>query len=218
MRVAANESKDLLNSRIRDAFGWTPAEPIEWLSPVESDHYSEYYDECFLQRLGLTDLRLPLDHFWPRGGPRWDGLAKTASGKVILIEAKEYIEEAVDYGSRASPKSREKISAALAQAKTAFRSSAALTWGAPFYQYANRLAHLYFLRENRVDAYLAFLYFADAPDVPEPCSTPQWEGAIRLTEKCLGLGAHPFRNQIASIIVPVTDLDPFRTRANAMRS
>src|SRR6266851_5656097 len=107
---------------------WMPAERIEWLSPVKSDEYAEYYDEEFLERLGITNLQVPLHCFWPRSGPRWDGLARTASGKVILVEAKAYIEEAVDYGSRASPVSAEKISVALAQTKAAFHSSAAAAW------------------------------------------------------------------------------------------
>jgi len=212
MRVAANESNRRLNDRIRHAFLWASTEQIEWLSPVRSDEYAEYYDEEFLERLGVTNVRVPLHCFWPRSGPRWDGLARTDSGKVILVEAKAHIEEVVDYGSRASPESAKRISAALAQTKVAFHGSSAAIWGSPFYQYANRLAHLYFLRElNGLDAYLVFLYFADAPDVPEPCSVQQWEGAIRLTEKCLGLGVHAYRDNIASIILSVTELDSVQT-------
>jgi hypothetical protein len=132
-------------------------------------------------------------------------LAKAGGGKVILVEAKAYIEEAVDGGSRATPGSAAKIAAALARTKAAFRSVSAGSWEHPFYQYANRLAHLYFLREiNGVDAYLVFLNFADAPDVPEPCSTPEWKGADRLIRKCLGIGNHPYRVNIATIDQPVS--------------
>jgi len=88
MRVAANESNRRLNDRIRDAFAWASTERIEWLSPVKSDEYAEYYDEEFLERLGVSNVRVPLHSFWPRSGPRWDGLARTDSGKVILVEAK----------------------------------------------------------------------------------------------------------------------------------
>ena len=49
-------------------------------------------------------------------------------------------------------------------------------------------------------AYLLFLYFADAPDVPNPCTEQQWQGAQRLTEKCLGLGAHRFRKSVGTLI------------------
>ena len=120
---------------------------------------------------------------------------------------KAYIEEAVDFRSKAGSKSLEKISQAIRHTKTAFRASAAANWETPFYQYANRLAHLHFLRTlNGLDAYLLFIYFADAPDVPRPSSEQQWEGAVRLTEKCLGLGEHPFRRYVGTVIWSVADM------------
>lgn len=206
MRVAVNEATPALNEKVCSAYGWTD-EAIQWLSPVRSDEYAEYYDESFLELLGIDDLKVTLREFWPRSGPRWDGLARTASGKVILVEAKAYIEEGVDYRSKASPASLAKINEALDQAKAAFRANPDAPWEAPFYQYANRLAHLYFLRElNGIDAYLLFLYFADAPDVPVPSSEEQWQGAVRLTEKCLGLGQHPYKKYVSTIVWPVPDL------------
>ena len=204
MRVAAGEQTEL-NRRIIGKFAWSPDERIEWLSPVKSDQVARYYDEAFLKRLKITGLKVPLRKFWPSSGPRWDGLARTDSGKMILVEAKAHIDECIDLGSRAKAESARRIAIALEEAKKAFHSSSAAPWGAPFYQYANRLAHLHFLHGlNGLDAYLVFLYFADAPDVPKPCSEEQWEGAIELTKKCLGLGAHPYRGRVASIITPPT--------------
>lgn len=104
-----------------------------------------------------------------------------------------------------------KIRAAIERTKTAFGAADDFNWESPFYQYANRLAHLSFLRElNRLDAYLLFVYFADAPDLPpaERCSIDQWTGAIRLVERALGLGSHPYRAYIQSLIVPVFDQAP----------
>jgi hypothetical protein len=105
----------------------------------------------------------------------------------------------------ASPKSLAKIRAAIERTKDAFGAGTDFDWESPFYQYANRLAHLYFLRElNGLDAYLLFVYFADAPDVPpaERCTVEQWEGASRLVEKALGLGSHRYRAHVKSLIVP----------------
>jgi hypothetical protein len=134
-------------------------------------------------------------------------LARTASGKVILVEAKAYIEEGVDYRSKASTASLAKINEALGKAKAAFKATPDAPWEAPFYQYANRLAHLYFLRElNGIDAHLLFLYFADAPDVPVPSSVEQWRGAMRLTEKCLGLGQHPYKKHVSTIVWSIPDM------------
>src|SRR6266566_7850402 len=113
VRIAVNEYSAALNSLVSGLFKWKTQDQIEWLSPIASDAYAEYFDEEFLYRLGVSDLRVPLRDFWPEGGPRWDGLAKTKSGKLILVEAKAYIEEQVDYSSRAGPKSLEKIQEAL---------------------------------------------------------------------------------------------------------
>jgi len=206
LRVAVNEAQSRLNSRIAGVFGWANPD-IELLSPVREDDYVEYYDDAFLERLGVSGLRVPLREFWPAGGPRWDGLGRTGDGKLILVEAKAYIEEAVDYRSKAGPESLARIGQSLGEAKKAFRSAKDAPWETPFYQYANRLAHLYFLHElNGLDAYLLFLYFSDAPDVPEPSSVDEWKGAARLTKKCLGLGKHRFDDRIGTLIWSVSDM------------
>ena len=147
MRVAAHEHAGAFNSLVSGLFRWSGADRIEWLSPIASDDYAEYFDQDFLNRLGVLDLKVPLNELWPSGGPRWDGLAKTDSGKIILVEAKAYIEEAVDYRSKAGTASLHKIKASLQSAKVAFDAAEDAPWDAPFYQYANRLAHLYFLRQ-----------------------------------------------------------------------
>jgi hypothetical protein len=57
-----------------------------------------------------------------------------------------------------------------------------------FYQYANRLAHQYFLRQlNGVSSILVFLYFVNADDMLGPTSEAEWKGAIRLIHAALGL-------------------------------
>ena len=202
LRVAVNEHTDQLNSLVERAFGWYTNDPITWLSPLASDDYAEYYDESFLKLLGISDLKVPLGKFWPRSGPRWDALARTRSGRVLLVEAKAYIEEGVDYRSHAESASLRLIRKSLAAAKSGFRASANASWESPFYQYANRLAHLYFLNAlNQQRAHLLFLHFADAPDVPEPCTVAQWEGADRLVKKCLGLPKeNPFSSNVATVI------------------
>ena len=209
MRIAANQDADAFNQIVIKNFGWRSNELITWLSPVQSDDYAEYFDESFLDRLGVRNLCIPLNDFWPRSGPRWDALARTNLGKFILVEAKAYIEEGVDYRSKAGPNSLSKIESALEEAKIDFGANKEAPWETPFYQYANRLAHLYFLhRLNGLDAYLIFLYFANAPDVPNPCTVEEWQGATRLVEKCLGLGSHSYRDRVKTIIWSVPEM-PF---------
>jgi hypothetical protein len=161
----------------------------------------------FWSALASQKTAVPLNAFWPAGGPRWDALGKTASGKIVLVEAKAYVEEAVDYRSRASGSSLERIHAALEQTKAAFRAATDATWSTPFYQYANRLAHLYYLRQlNRFDAYLVLLYFANAPHVPSPTNIEEWRGAERLIKKSLGLSSqHPFSHCVKTLIWDVAD-------------
>ena len=205
LRVAVNERTHLLNSAIATTFGWSADEKIRWLSPISSDDFAEYSDEAFLKRLGLEGLATPLTKFWPERGPNWDGLARTDSGKVILVEAKAHIEEMVDFSSKASsPASLAMIECSLEMAKVAYGARHDAPWPKPLFQFANRLAHLYFLvKMNRIDAYLVFLSFADAPDVPRPATIQQWEGAHRLALRCLGLSAHPYRGRVGHTTLSV---------------
>lgn len=207
LRVMVNERTELLNDHISNAFGWTE-DVIEWQSPVESDDYAEYYDHEFLDCLGVEELVMPLEEFWPKSGPRWDGLARTRSKKLILVEAKAHIEEAVDFQSKASSDSLRRIEQRLDEAKSAFRAYVDACWYTPFYQMANRLAHLYYLAElNGKDAYLVFLNFANAPDVPHPASYEEWNGATRLARKCLGMKDSKLSRRVATITVDLSSGD-----------
>lgn len=201
LRVMVNQYSDVLDKAIAEAFGWRDAE-IDWRSPRQDDDYAEYYDQAFLDRLGVNNPTMPLDEFWPKSGPRWDGLARTSDGKLILVEAKAHIDEAVDFRSKASPAALRRIEQRLDEAKSAFHASADACWYAPLYQMANRLAHLHYLAGiNGNDAYLAFIDFANAPDVPFPASPEEWQGATRLAHKCLGLKDSKMARRMATIIV-----------------
>lgn len=196
-----SEYPGLLDTAIADAFGWRKT-VIDWRSPIQDDGYAEYYDQAFLDRLGINELTMPLEEFWPKSGPRWDGLARTTDGKLILIEAKAHIDEAVDFRSKASTDALRRIEQRLDEAKAAFGASKDACWHTPLYQMANRLAHLYYLAGiNKKDAYLVFIEFANAPDVPEPASREEWQGAIRLAHKCLGLKDSVLARRAATVIV-----------------
>src|SRR5882724_8309205 len=127
LREAVNFTTDF-NPRVLNVLGLPGLEEILWLSPVKDDAYAEYFDQAFLNLLGLGQLRHPLEDFRPPGGPRWDGLARTSSGKVILVEAKAYIEEAVNYRSKASSGSLAQINRSLAEAKRMFNAREDASW------------------------------------------------------------------------------------------
>jgi hypothetical protein len=196
-----NEHTRVIDVAIADAFGWRDS-ALDWRSPREDDGYAEYYDDAFLDRLGAGELTMPLAEFWPKSGPRWDGLARTADGKLILVEAKVHIDEAVDYCSKASGDALRRIEERLDEAKSAFRASKDSCWHSPLYQMANRLAHLYYLAViNKKDAYLVFVDFANAPDVPRPATCEEWQGAASLAHKCLGMKDSKLARRAATIIV-----------------
>lgn len=160
---------------------------LTWLSPLANDDFAEYMDGAFLQHLGLPELVPALPSFWPVSGPRWDGLARVGSS-VVLVEAKAHIAEALSTPSAASaPASRSLISASLAQTKTALGADDRSDWSRCFYQLANRIAHLWWLRENNIDAHLLFVGFLSATDMPHPATLDGWEALYLAANHALGL-------------------------------
>ncbi len=182
----ANNRKERLNSEIQTKAGLS--EGIVWLSPLEADQYAEYGDEDFIDALELTgSLIVPLAEFWPPRGPQWDGLA-LAGRTRILVEAKSNLPELVSSPSQASDNSIQMIQSSLNRTKQYLGVQEEKKWTADYYQYTNRMAHLFFLRIlNKVDARLVFLYFLNDETVSGPKSTSEWETAIAEMYKELGL-------------------------------
>ncbi len=69
LREAVNRFPTYLNQRLGAALSLPNSEGIQWLSPTKDDEYAEYFDQAFLDLLGLGQLRVPLKDFWPVGGP-----------------------------------------------------------------------------------------------------------------------------------------------------
>ena len=178
--------------------------PVEWLSPRRDDDYAEYSDGAFLRRLDLKLGRESLKDFWPKRGPVWDGLARTARGDVLLIEAKANMSELASPGTKASEDSAKRIRKSLAAAKPAFGAPEDADWASTYYQYANRLAHLYLLRQlNHVSAYLVFLYFVNATEVGGPTSVETWQPGIKALHEALRLGGGPLTPYVLEVFVDI---------------
>jgi hypothetical protein len=120
---------------------------IKWASPLASEKYREYRDEAFLDRLKINPPNRSLSSFWPPGGPHWDALGKADTGEKVLVECKAHITEIFSSPSRASDSSAQLIKASLEETKTALGALPGIDWSLRFYQYANRLAHAYFLQD-----------------------------------------------------------------------
>lgn len=178
------------------------AAAIEWRSPLADDDFAEYRDGAFLRRLDLGHLADDLAHFWPRRGPQWDGLARSDGGHVLLIEAKAHIGEFCSPASQASADSRALITASLeATAASLGVASASIPgWGRHFYQYANRLAHLRWLRDRGVDAKLVLVGFVHDDTMPGRTTREAWEAAYLLADHVLGL---PARHALARHVIHV---------------
>ena len=205
LQVAVNYCPTVIDRAIYDT-GISLREPIVWTSPLASDNFSEYMDTTFLNQIGVRLNRRQLRDFWPNSGPRWDALARSGES-VLLIEAKANIKELNSPACGAEPVSLAKIQAALHETRVFLNVNSDSDWTRCFYQYANRLAHLYLLRKlNGHNAYLVFLYFVD-DQTTEPVSQSGWRAAVELTKGHLGLPESDWMSRfVKDIYIDTADL------------
>ncbi|TEU18245.1 MAG: hypothetical protein E3J21_06445 [Anaerolineales bacterium] len=182
----------------------------KWVSPLASDNYMEYRDERFLEAIGFPQLSDQLYAFWPLRGPVWDALAtvegKNGSEGVVIVEAKSHIPEISGQGCKAeSPESRAKIGRSLATVKQVLGVKPEADWMGEFYQYANRLAHLYFLNViAQISAWMVFLYFVGDVEQNGPSTVIDWLTDLDGIRNKLGLPQHHLLDQrVVSVFAPV---------------
>lgn len=207
LQVAVNRCAARIDGPICDALGIS-RRPLAWRSPLEAAGFREYRDMAALRQLGIARLPVePLSAFWPPRGPVWDALATTGTEHLILVEAKANIPEAASPKSKASPGSLRTIQRSLRRVQRAIAPKSEYDWSGVFYQYANRLAHLYLFREiNGFPAELVFVYFINAIDVGGPATGAEWNAVTTLTHAALGLGRHPMLQHVHHVVVDVEDL------------
>lgn len=185
LQVIVNEQPDILDREVNARS--TIKGKIKWLSPLQTDDYAEYSDSAFLDHIGCGALSSDLTDFWPTRGPQWDALARTDSDEVLIVEAKAHIPELFSPPSRARTESRAKIDEALGLTASFLNANPNVPWGAYFYQFTNRLAHLMFLRERKVNASLVFLNFLGDTEMDGPQTVAEWESAYAVAGHVLGL-------------------------------
>lgn len=209
IRRAVNECPNLLNQRVRDALSLAQDEAIVWTSPLAADQFAEYRDDDFIRRTGMQLPQRRLEDFWPLRGPQWDALARVGTGGALLVEAKANIPEVVSPGTGAEGERRALLEASLAELKAFLGVDPSISWSGKLYQYANRLAHLYFLREiNRQDAYLAFVYFTGDSDVDGPVTVAEWKAALTVAKSVLGIPKrHRLTKYVADIFIDVSEME-----------
>ncbi|NPD20564.1 hypothetical protein [Alterinioella nitratireducens] len=180
--------------------------PIDWLSPRAEDEHAEYRDAAFLSLLGLDHLAEPLSRFWPKRGPQWDALGR-AGDSVVLVEAKAHIPEFFSSPTQSSGRSRTLIESSLNQCKQRLGVAEDRNWMLHFYQYANRLAHLIWLRDQGVDAHLMLVGFLGDVDCSGPTSPEAWHAMYQTAEHVMGIPQrHAYRRYIHHLTPDVANL------------
>jgi hypothetical protein len=204
-----NRNPGLLAETLRPRLGLSGDDTIAWLSPREDDGYAEYQDEVFLSKLSIHLEKCPIHTFWPSRGPVWDALGKTSRGDILLVEAKAHIPELASPPCGACPSSLALIRKSLAKAAEFYGAAPNVDWSRLYYQYANRLAHLYLLRElNEIQAWLVFLYFVNASEMDGPRSVEEWRPAIDAAHTHLGVTRERLQPYVVDIFFDVTTLRP----------
>jgi hypothetical protein len=73
--------------------------------------------------------------------------------------------------------------------------------------YANRLAHLTFLREQGVKAWLVFVYFYGDSEMSGPTSPEEWTNRFDAVHKHLGYEGDLSSRGVVNVFIPVDALE-----------
>jgi len=196
LQILINCKPELLDSILTEQTKKTVN--IKWKSPIKSDQFAEYRDQDFINQLQLNDkIRHSLNEFWPNRGPQWDALGVDKE-TVYIVEAKANVPEIVTSGTEAGSESISKILDAFKEVKEYLDINNTIDWSGTFYQYTNRIAHLFFLRVlNDIDAHLVNIYFINDQTVEGPTCAEEWQGALKVIKKYLGVSK---RNKLEKYI------------------
>jgi hypothetical protein len=124
------------------------------------------------------------------------------------VEAKANLPEFVSPGTKAAQKSRIFIQNSLREVQGFLKVDNNIDWSGKLYQYTNRIAHLYLLRQlNRVDTQLVFIYFVGATEVEGPGTIQEWQAASLVAKRVLGLDKrHRLSNYVNDVFIDVDEL------------
>jgi len=207
IQLLINKNQNLIDNIIKNEFAELTKDIIYWKSPIEHDDFAEYRDNDFIERLGLDRKTIQLDKFWPTRGPQWDAFAATKEGNIILVEAKANIPEIVSPATNAGEISKKLINESLNKTKVYLGINNDIDWSGKFYQYTNRLAHLYFFRViHNKPTYLLNIYFIGDKSVSGPETIQEWKGALQVLYSYLGISRHKLSKYMADIFIDIKNL------------
>lgn len=132
----------------------------------------------------------------------------TDLGDILLIEAKAHVGELCSPATQATAVSRARIEERLSAVATALRAREGhAPWTDHFYQLANRIAHLWWLRERGINAWLVLANFVGDADMGGPQTAREWQAAYQVTWHVMGLGRrHALREHIIEIFPSVEQI------------
>ncbi len=200
-----------LSQKVMDVMG---GQDVEWLDFEFSQENAPLRDDrefVGLEFIPDTTVQKKWKSFWPQTGnsQNWDAVGKIHFGDAVewlLVEAKGHIGEIGSRCGATSQVSKQVIYSALEQTSRVFgnRSRPIENWLGPYYQYANRLAVLYFLMKecvSSVNTRLLFVYFygENRENLDCPRSEQEWLPAIQKMNDWLGIDRHSERRNECSI-------------------
>lgn len=208
-QMLINQHEDQMNTLIKEKIHVDESEKIQWLSPLASDHYSEYFGQGYLDLLGL-ETQEKLSDFIPRLHFPWSAIGRSSSGKIILVDAKSKIDEFVSYGANLDrwEDSKELILKSLNSTKKYFMYGGTGDWLNRFHQYSLRLMNLYWLKVvNELDVYVVFLNYLN--DEKGVATVDEWEASYDLVHSYFGLnswGRHRLEKFAPRIYIDINNL------------
>lgn len=164
----------------------------------------------FLNNYG--ELKNNWETFWPVGSGihNWDAVGWVYSGEdkeLLLIEAKANIQEVVSNCQAKDKDSIKKIRHSLELVKKGLGVNAENDWAKKYYQFANRMAILYFLHQHSIPAHLVFIYFiGDRSGKRRTCpqSTSEWKSILKDQKEYMGLPkGHPLEARIQELFLRI---------------
>jgi hypothetical protein len=200
-----SRNPDLFHRRLQEQGVVSAETSVGWVSPRPDDAWAEYRDAAFLERIGHAKLAPALKAFWPARGPQWDGLC-VAGDTVLLVEAKAHVGEMASSCTAEAPSSVTLIEQSLGATKQALGVDAGADWMNGYYQLANRLAHLWFLRARGVDARLVLLQFTGETGMPTASSPAAYHDAFDTAMKHLGFDPAVAIPGVVPIYIDVAEL------------
>lgn len=160
-----------------------------------------------------TPLRQEWRAAWPTTGRQqsWDAIGRLDDA-WLLVEAKSNAPEFTSPPTTATPDSLKTIKRTLNRVKRDLGVHRFVPWTGTYYQYANRLAMLWFLRKHDVEARLVLIYFYGDkfPDAtPCPRTPREWEPLFDARRLTLGLPKrHALSKYEHHVFLPALKRDP----------